>query len=68
MQQAATKTQALQTGRDVRMKLAEKQSEMTAEPKKPETGVEAYVRQIYELQEPNDPVAAELKQAIASFF
>lgn len=48
--------------------LAEKQPEMTAEPKKPETGVEAYVRKITEETPVKDPQAAELKQAIASFF
>lgn len=49
-------------------KLAEKEPEMTAEPKKPETGVEAYVRIITEETQVKDPRAAELKQAIASFF
>ena len=41
---------------------------MIAEPKKPETGVEAYVRKITEETPVKDPQAAELKQAIASFF
>tara|TARA_B100000963_G_C22599323_1_gene659467 strand:- start:475 stop:1626 length:1152 start_codon:yes stop_codon:yes gene_type:complete len=48
--------------------IAEKQPEMTAEPKKLETGVEAYVRKITEETPAKDPQAAELKQAIASFF
>ena len=48
--------------------LAEKQPEMIAEPKKPETGVEAYVRKITEETPVKDPRAEELKQAIASFF
>ena len=48
--------------------LAEKQPEMPAKPKKPETGVEAYVRKITEETPVKDPQAAELKQAIASFF
>ena len=65
--QAATKTQALQIGRDVRQ-LAEKQPKMTAKSKKTETGVEAYVREINELTHPNDPVAAELRESIVSFF
>ena len=41
---------------------------MTSESKKTETGVEAYVREINELTPPNDPVAAELRESIVSFF
>ena len=48
--------------------LAEKQPEMAAESKKTETGVEAYVRQINDLTPLDDPVAAELRESIASFF